>query len=101
MILCLLRTSSPSHVATSQFWPALASEGNPDNYLACGECFELVITYPNGSDYAPGDPGYTDPIYLETVDSCPCDANPKWCCMYPHTPFHMDRIRNFVALHTC
>lgn len=75
-------TGIPSHLRISQFWPSLASEGNPDNYLACGECFELVQTHPNGSDYASGDPGYTDPIVLETVDSCPCDANPKWCCKF-------------------
>ncbi|KAJ3351490.1 hypothetical protein HDU83_008867 [Entophlyctis luteolus] len=35
---------------------------------------------PNGTDYATGDIGYTRPVYLEVVDSCPCTANSKWCC---------------------
>jgi hypothetical protein len=64
-----------------QFWPSLP--GDLDNYLSCGECFELIHTYPNGSDYAVGDVGYTPPIILEVVDSCPCDANSKWCCKSP------------------
>jgi hypothetical protein len=64
-----------------QFWPSLP--GDLDNYLSCGECFELIQTYPNGSDYSVGDVGYTPPIILEVVDSCPCDANSKWCCKSP------------------
>ena len=40
------------------------------------------MTYPNGSLYQPGEPGYTPPITLTIVDSCPCDANPKWCCRF-------------------
>jgi len=54
--------------------------GNPDNYLSCGECFELIKTKPDGTDYAVGETGYTVPITLEIVDSCPCNANAKWCC---------------------
>jgi hypothetical protein len=38
------------------------------------------MTMPNGTLYEVGQEGYTPPIYLEIVDSCPCDANPKWCC---------------------
>lgn len=73
--------AAPNGDYYTQFWPSLATiEGNPDNYLSCGECFELIRTMDNGTDYAVGDDGYTDPIYLEIVDSCPCDANPKWCC---------------------
>jgi hypothetical protein len=64
-----------------QFWPSLP--GDLDNYLSCGECFELIQTYPNGTDYAVGEVGYTPPIILEVVDSCPCDANAKWCCKFP------------------
>jgi len=62
----------------SQFWPSLP--GELDNYLACGECFELVRTKPDGTDYAVGEAGYTPPIVLQIVDSCPCAANSKWCC---------------------
>lgn len=62
----------------TQFWPS--QPGDWDNYLSCGECMEMVMTYPNGSLYQPGDPGYTPPLIVTIVDSCPCDANPKWCC---------------------
>jgi len=62
----------------TQFWPSL--EGDRDNYLSCGECFQVLRTKPDGSEYVPGDTGYTPPIVLQVVDSCPCSANSKWCC---------------------
>ena len=62
----------------TQFWPDLP--GDNDNYLSCGECFELVRTNADGTDYQPGDTGYTPPVVLQVVDSCPCSANSKWCC---------------------
>ncbi|MGA2449294.1 MAG: hypothetical protein ABTD50_11490 [Polyangiaceae bacterium] len=62
----------------TQFWSSLP--GNDDNYLSCGECFELVRTQDDGTDYAPTDPNYTPPILLQVVDSCPCAPNSKWCC---------------------
>ncbi len=62
----------------TQFWPSLA--GDRDNYLSCGECFELVRTKKDGTDYQPGESGYTPPVTLQIVDSCPCSANSKWCC---------------------
>jgi hypothetical protein len=62
----------------TQFWASLP--GGRDNYLSCGECFELVRTRKDGSDYQPGEAGYTPPITLQVVDSCPCSANSKWCC---------------------
>ncbi len=49
-----------------------------DNYLSCGECFEVVRTNPDGTDLAP-DAG-SAPVILQVVDSCPCSANAKWCC---------------------
>ena len=62
----------------TQFWGAL--EGDQDNYLSCGECFEVYKTKPDGTDYKPGEEGYTQPIILSIIDSCPCTANTKWCC---------------------
>jgi hypothetical protein len=62
----------------TQFWPSLP--GDNDNYLSCGECFQLVRTKNDGTDYQPGETGYTPPIVLQIIDSCPCAANPKWCC---------------------
>jgi chitodextrinase len=62
----------------TQFWPNLP--GDRDNYLSCGECFELSRTKKDGTDYQPGEAGYTPPITLQIVDSCPCSANSKWCC---------------------
>jgi expansin (peptidoglycan-binding protein) len=62
----------------TQFWPSLP--GDRDNYLSCGECFEVVRTKKDGTDYAVGESGYTPPIVLQIVDSCPCSANSKWCC---------------------
>ena len=62
----------------TQFWPSLP--GDNDNYLSCGECFQLVRTNKDGTDYQPGSTGYTPPIVLQVVDSCPCSANSKWCC---------------------
>jgi len=70
--------AAPNGDYYTQFWTDLP--GNLDNYLSCGECFELVMTQADGTDYAVGSVGYTPPIILEIVDSCPCDANPKWCC---------------------
>jgi chitodextrinase len=62
----------------TQFWPSLP--GDRDNYLACGECFEVIRTKPDGTDYATGEIGYNPSIVLQTIDSCPCSANSKWCC---------------------
>jgi len=62
----------------TQFWPSLP--GDNDNYLSCGECFQLVRTKKDGTLYLPGETGYTPPITLQIVDSCPCAANSKWCC---------------------
>ena len=62
----------------TQFWGAL--EGDQDNYLSCGECFEVYKTKEDGSDYKPGEEGYQPPILLSIIDSCPCTANVKWCC---------------------
>jgi hypothetical protein len=62
----------------TQFWSSLP--GDRDNYLSCGECFELVRTKKDGTDYQPGETGYTPPVTLQIVDSCPCSANSKWCC---------------------
>jgi hypothetical protein len=62
----------------TQFWPSLP--GDRDNYLSCGECFQLIRTKQDGSEYQPGETGYTQPIVLQITDSCPCSANSKWCC---------------------
>jgi chitodextrinase len=62
----------------SQFWASLP--GDRDNYLSCGECYEVVRTKKDGTDYAPGEVGYTPSVVLQLVDSCPCSANSKWCC---------------------
>jgi hypothetical protein len=62
----------------TQFWPSLP--GDRDNYLSCGECYELVRTRKDGTEYQPGEAGFTPPITLQVVDSCPCTANSKWCC---------------------
>ncbi|UKZ94652.1 uncharacterized protein TrAFT101_009505 [Trichoderma asperellum] len=70
--------AAPNGDYYTQFWASLA--GDLDNYLSCGECIELIQTKPDGTDYAVGEAGYTDPITLEIVDSCPCSANSKWCC---------------------
>ena len=59
-----------------------------DNYFSCGECFELVRTKPDGTDYVIGDALYTDPIILEVTDSCPCYVNSKWCCKLMTTSFN-------------
>ena len=67
----------PGHYYT-QFWPSLP--GDNDNYLSCGECFQVVRTKKDGTDYQPSETGYTPPITLQIVDSCPCSANSKWCC---------------------
>ena len=70
--------AAPSGNYYTQFWSSLP--GDDDNYLSCGECFELVRTQNDGTDYPPTDPGYTPPILLQVVDSCPCAPNAKWCC---------------------
>jgi hypothetical protein len=62
----------------TQFWPSL--DGDRDNYLSCGECFEIARTKQDGTEYQPGETGYTPPIVVQIVDSCPCSANSKWCC---------------------
>jgi hypothetical protein len=62
----------------TQFWASLP--GERDNYLSCGECFEIVRTKKDGTDYAVGETGYTPSIILTVADSCPCAANVKWCC---------------------
>ena len=62
----------------TQFWPSLP--GDRDNYLSCGECYEVSRTKKDGSEYQPGEEGYTQPVTLQLTDSCPCSANSKWCC---------------------
>ncbi|MEN8907507.1 MAG: hypothetical protein ABF289_16270, partial [Clostridiales bacterium] len=62
----------------TQFWPSLP--GERDNYLSCGECFEISMTKKDGTDYTSGESGYTAPIIATVADSCPCSANSKWCC---------------------
>jgi hypothetical protein len=62
----------------TQFWSSLP--GNYDNYLSCGECFEIMRTKKDGTEYLPGESGYTPPIVIQVVDSCPCAPNSKWCC---------------------
>jgi len=62
----------------TQHWPSLSEEGN--NYLSCGECFEVAKTRADGSEYLPGETGYQSPIIVQISDSCPCGPNPKWCC---------------------
>ncbi len=62
----------------TQHWPSLSEDGN--NYLSCGECFEVVRTKIDGNDYLPGQDGYQDPVVVQISDSCPCGPNPKWCC---------------------
>ena len=62
----------------TQFWGSL--DGDRDNYLSCGECFEVYKTKEDGTDYKPGEEGYQPPILLSIIDSCPCSANGKWCC---------------------
>ena len=70
--------AAPDGSYYTQFWPSLP--GDNDNYLSCGECFQLVRTKNDGTDYQLGETGYTPPIALQIIDSCPCAANPKWCC---------------------
>ena len=62
----------------TQFWSSLP--GDIDNYLSCGECFELVHTQNDGSEYQSSATQYAPPIVLQVADSCPCSANSKWCC---------------------
>ncbi len=62
----------------TQFWPSLP--GDYDNYLSCGECFQIERTHDDGTVYQSGAGGYTPPIVLQIADSCPCSANSKWCC---------------------
>ena len=62
----------------TQFWSSLP--GDLDNYLSCGECFELIHTQNDGSEYQSSASSYTPPIVLQVADSCPCSANSKWCC---------------------
>ena len=62
----------------TQFWGAL--EGDYDNYLSCGECFEVIRTKNDGTDFQEGEEGYQKPVILSVIDSCPCSANTKWCC---------------------
>jgi chitodextrinase len=71
-------TVAPSGYYYSQFWPSLP--GDRDNYLSCGECFEMVRTKKDGTDYQVGETGYTPPVVVTVADSCPCSANSKWCC---------------------
>ena len=62
----------------TQFWSSLP--GDLDNYLSCGECFELERTQDDGTELHPSSSGYTSPIVMQVADSCPCSANSKWCC---------------------
>jgi hypothetical protein len=68
-----------------QFWGS--QPGDLDNYLSCGECMEMVMTKPDGTLYQVGETGYTPPLVVTIVDSCPCDANPKWCCKLDHADY--------------
>ncbi|ORX85141.1 hypothetical protein BCR32DRAFT_229961 [Anaeromyces robustus] len=61
----------------TQFWSSLP--GDYDNYLSCGECYELEITQEDGSLY-PEKQRRSENIIAQIVDSCPCSANAKWCC---------------------
>ena len=61
----------------TQFWSSLP--GDHDNYLSCGECYELEITQEDGTPYPEGQ-RRSDNIIAQIVDSCPCAANAKWCC---------------------
>jgi len=61
----------------TQFWPSLP--GDYDNYLSCGECYELEITKEDGSLYGEKE-RRSDNVIAQIVDSCPCSANAKWCC---------------------
>lgn len=70
--------SAPQGNYYTQFWSSLP--GNYDNYLSCGECFEIMRTKKDGTEYQPGEAGYTPPIVTQVVDSCPCAPNSKWCC---------------------
>ncbi|KAJ3205456.1 hypothetical protein HDU82_005180 [Entophlyctis luteolus] len=71
--------AAPNGNYYSQFKANLGGS-NLDNYLSCGECFQVIRTKPDGTDYAVGEDGYTPPITLEIADSCPCTSNSKWCC---------------------
>jgi hypothetical protein len=62
----------------TQFWSSLP--GDLDNYLSCGECFQIERTQDDGTEYTSGASGYTPPIVMTVADSCPCSANSKWCC---------------------
>ncbi len=62
----------------TQFWSSLP--GDLDNYLSCGECFQIERTQNDGTVYTSGASGYTPPIVMTIADSCPCSANSKWCC---------------------
>jgi hypothetical protein len=62
----------------TQFWSSLP--GDYDNYLSCGECFQIERTQDDGTVRQSGAGGYTPPIVLQVADSCPCSANSKWCC---------------------
>jgi hypothetical protein len=62
----------------TQFWSSLP--GDLDNYLSCGECFQIERTQNDGASYTSGATGYTPPIVMTVADSCPCSANSKWCC---------------------
>ena len=76
----MVTTPPPPGHYYSQYWESLGGDKEKDNYLSCGECFELTKTKPDGSDYEPGEEGYQLPILLSIIDSCPCSANPNWCC---------------------
>jgi hypothetical protein len=51
----------------TQFWSSLP--GDLDNYLSCGECFELIHTQNDGSEYQSSASSYTPPIVLQVADS--------------------------------
>ncbi|KUJ19078.1 uncharacterized protein LY89DRAFT_695754 [Mollisia scopiformis] len=53
--------AAPNGDYYTQDWPSLP--GGFDNYLS------------DRTHYAVGEAGYTDPIVLEVVDSCPCNTN--------------------------
>jgi len=67
--------AAPDGSYYTQFWPSLP--GDNDNYLSCGECFQLVRTKNDGTDYQLGETGYTPPIALQIIDSCPAPPIPN------------------------
>ncbi|KAH2471154.1 hypothetical protein KXV61_003042, partial [Aspergillus fumigatus] len=79
--------AAPNGDYYTQFWPSLAASGNPDNYLSCGECFEVIRTKPDGTDYAAppnaAGPGGSGADHCGEIDF-------KYGCPLPEGSHHMD-----------